>query len=925
MTVPARQPAAPAVRLPQAAVFVAGMRQGAVLLPDGEILTDAVEAAWRMARKDGAPIVCHAPSLFRRFRADPVPALDVLELFAFVHPATFCLPTPRGLAAVCGLPVPGGLEDQAAALFKAAEALLARLADRTALSGRDTVPVARAMAAGGWPWGPAVMAALGETIPEELDARAVAGLEVWRRLDAWSEHAPEPPPGNIPVEPEEARTRLAGLLGGDAEPRPGQADYASAATAAFRAPDAAGAPNFLLAEAGTGVGKTLGYVAPATVWAEKNGAPVWISTFTRNLQHQIDQELDRAWPDPVTKKRRMVVRKGRENYFCLLNMEEAVRGARVRARDAVSLGLVARWAAATRDGDIVGGDFPGWLRDLVGRGQARELADRRGECIYSACPHYQKCFIESSVRRARRADIVVANHALVMIQAALGGYDDRYVPARYVFDEGHHLFHAADGAFSAHLTGREMAELRRWLRGAEGRNTRSRARGLKGRAGDLIEGDPEGDDLLAAALRAAAVLPGDGWAARVAGQQPGQSGKGAGEAFLGLVRQQVYARAQGRNGPYSLETTADPPVEGLVEAAQALHRNLTGLRDPLAKLIRFLLARLDAEADELDTATRLRIESVCRSLERRALNQIGNWMSMLETVAGETPPEFVDWLSVDREFGNDVDVGMHRHWVDPTFPFAEQVAMKAQGVMVTSATLRDGTGDLEADWHAAEAMTGALHLPTPATRATASSPFDYAAATRVFIVTDVRKDDLDQVSAAYRELFLASGGGALGLFTAIARLRAVHRKIVPALDDAGLQLLAQHIDGLDTATLVDIFRAEPDSCLLGTDALRDGVDVPGEALRLIVFDRVPWPRPDILHKARKAAFGGRAYDDMITRMRLKQAYGRLVRREGDRGVFVLLDPMMPSRLFGAFPEGVEPVRCGLADTLAGAREFLGGG
>ena len=139
---------------------------------------------------------------------------------------------------------------------------------------------------------------------------------------------------------------------------------------------------------------------------------------------------------------------------------------------------------------------------------------------------------------------------------------------------------------------------------------------------------------------------------------------------------------------------------------------------------------------------------------------------------------------------------------------------------------------------------------------------------------------------------------------------------------AGIDLLAQHVDGMDTGTLVDIFRAEEDACLLGTDAVRDGVDVPGRSLRLIVFDRVPWPRPDILHKARRAAFGKRTYDDMITRLRLKQAYGRLIRRASDSGVFVLLDPLMPSRLAGAFPSGVEVQRIGLAEAVAITKEFL---
>jgi ATP-dependent DNA helicase DinG len=116
---------------------------------------------------------------------------------------------------------------------------------------------------------------------------------------------------------------------------------------------------------------------------------------------------------------------------------------------------------------------------------------------------------------------------------------------------------------------------------------------------------------------------------------------------------------------------------------------------------------------------------------------------------------------------------------------------------------------------------------------------------------------------------------------------------------------------------------------LGTDAVRDGVDVPGRSLRLIVFDRVPWPRPDILHRARKTAWTAagaskNAYDDMLARLRLKQAYGRLIRRADDRGVFVMLDSRLPSRLLGAFPAGVSIERLGLREAVEGVRTFLGG-
>ena len=203
----------------------------------------------------------------------------------------------------------------------------------------------------------------------------------------------------------------------------------------------------------------------------------------------------------------------------------------------------------------------------------------------------------------------------------------------------------------------------------------------------------------------------------------------------------------------------------------------------------------------------------------------------------------------------------------------------------------------------------------------------YAAQTRAFVVSDVASGNIDQLASAYRALFLAAEGGGLGLFTAIRRLRAVHERIAPDLEAAGIPLFAQHVDAMGNATLVDIFRTEEESCLLGTDAMRDGVDVPGRALRLVVFEKVPWPRPDILHRERRvhlSAGDPKGYDDRIARLRLRQAFGRLIRRATDRGVFVLLDRQTPSRILSAFPTGVTVQRLGLAQVVAQTRQFLSG-
>ncbi len=908
------------LRVPRAPALAPGLSGAGWLETDGEVLRLSHDEALAKARAS-APLVCHAPATARRLGVRPeFEYFDVLELYAFVRPASFCTPTPRGLADALDLPRPHELEEAAHTLHRAMAQLLRELA-ASGERDRDAAGIAWPMAQAGWKWGPYVLGALGAGEDSEAGPpRRGIGMRVWERFGEWSESAPEAPPGNDGVSAQEARWRLSQLLGPNAEARPQQADYASAVSQAFQPRAAEDAPNVVLAEAGTGVGKTLGYVAPASVWAQKNQGPVWLSTFTRNLQHQIDTELDRLFPEMRDKQRKVVVRKGRENYLCLLNYEEAVRGLQVRPQDALAVGLMARWTRRTRDGDMVGGDFPGWLPDLVGRGRTLGLTDRRGECIYAACPHYKKCFIEGSIRRARRAEIVVANHALVMIQAALGGGEEGTIPARTVFDEGHHVFDAADSAFSAHLSGRETVELRRWLLGAE-RSSRSssRIRGLKRRVEDLLGEDPQLPEDLEETLRAARCLPADGWHGRLTED----AAAGPAERFLAAVRQQVYARVTRPGDPYSLETELRPAIQPLVDGAGELDTALEALYRPMKRLHDGLHARLDAEADDLDSDTRRRIEATCRSLTRRGLLQVSAWRQMLQAAQDAASPEaFVDWLMVERADGRDIDVGLHRHWVDPTQPFAQYVAQPSQGMVITSATLTDGSGDRESDWQAAELRTGASHLPAPAIRAEVKSPFDYPANTRVLVVTDVRKDDLSQVAAAYRELFLASHGGALGLFTAISRLRRVHEQIGPALEETGLSLFAQHVDGLDVSTLVDIFRAEEDACLLGTDAVRDGVDVPGRSLRLIVFDRVPWPRPDIRHKARRELFGKRRYDDMLTRLRLKQAFGRLIRKGDDHGVFVLLDPMMPSRLAGAFPEGVEVERVGLAEAVRRTRGFL---
>jgi ATP-dependent DNA helicase DinG len=915
-------PARSRILLPKAPVLVMDGRKLFCLTPDGEIRRVDDDEARRIVHE--APIVCHAPALARRLNLARLPAHDVLELFAFVHPGKFCVPTPGGLARALNLLEPAGPEDACAALRDAARHLLADLS----LPGREEKSNPAALAAlmgledgGGWPWAPAVLSALGRLDNPPQSGEIKVAMKVWEKLPEWAVHAPPASPGHMGVTEEEARDRLHRLLQRQhKEDRPQQADYAAAIRSAFAPVNEEGETQVVMAEAGTGVGKTLGYLAPATVWAEKNGGAVWVSTYTRNLQKQVDAELDRLYEDPVEKSRRVVTRKGRENYLCLLNLEDASQSPSIRANapNAVALGLMLRWAAVTADGDLAGKDFPGWLPGLIGQGRAASFADRRGECIYSACPHFDRCFVEKSVRKAKRADIVIANHALVMNQTA--DSFDAALPARYVFDEGHHLFDAADSAFAAHLCGSEAAELRRWILGVEGQG-KSRARGVRRRLEDLVVDDDAAKKALDELIEAARALPGPEWRKRVASGET----KGAAEKFLLLCRKQVLARNPDAPGSYSLEAEPRPPIPELPEAARALATRLKDIQRPMLALATVLENKLTDEAETLDTAARERLRFLANSLGRRGRDMAGAWVEMLAAL--ERVPEegvFVDWLEITRIEGIEHDVGLYRHYVDPAAVFAAALKVHAQGIAVTSATLRDTSNDDPEGWQSGRIRAGVAQLDPVGTSTRlfeVKSPFDYAAQTRVIVVTDVKKENTDEVASAFRALFAAAGGGALGLFTAVQRLKAVHQRLLGPLEEKGIHLYAQHTDGLDTATLIDIFRAEEDACLLGTDAARDGIDVPGRSLRLVVYDRVPWPRPDILHKARRASFG-KGYDDMLTRFKLKQAYGRLIRRADDRGVFVMLDAALPTRLLSAFPDGVEVQRVGLKDAIQIIRDVL---
>src|SRR6185369_16639843 len=240
-------------------------------------------------------IILNAPLVGQRLGYPDLSGLDLLELFAFIHPARFAVPTVAGLSRTLGLDPPEGEADAAAALKRIAGRLLATLADSNWAEREGAWTSNATLHRLGWGWAPLIGARLER--PERGERMLFA------RLKQWEEAGERPPPRTVLVDPFDTSAKLDKLTG-RAEAREGQKAMAEEVTKVFAPKPAKDAPNLLLAEAGTGIGKTLAYLAPAALWAEASGGTVWVSTFTKALQRQLDGEGPKLFADATERARK---------------------------------------------------------------------------------------------------------------------------------------------------------------------------------------------------------------------------------------------------------------------------------------------------------------------------------------------------------------------------------------------------------------------------------------------------------------------------------------------------------------------------------------------------------------------------------------------------------------------------------------------
>ncbi len=892
-------------------------RQWVMLDTDGVVAChDGVSAQQILQNASDPIIVCYTPFVCSRLKVDNFPALDMLELWAFVKPAVPVVPTIAGILHALNMyPEDDSCEAMAAAVWQAIRVLITTISQE---SGRpSTEDLLVSLAKSGWGWAPPLLQVLNLNMQDFIHKPLTEGLDIWHRLPEWENKAPPPQANTKPINSDEVGDRLRTFLGSGAEHRPQQIALCQSLVPAFQA-KTDDAPNIVIAEGGTGVGKTYAYLAPATVWAEKNDAPVWISTYTKNLQHQIYEQVTALYPDIQQRKQRVILCKGRENYLCLSRFETMTQQVSQNARILKAMVLLARWAEHSMDGDLNGKDFPSWLVSVVDIDgtllNRLTLQYDVGE-THAGCSH-DNCFVDLAAKKAKYADIVITNHAFVL-HRAIRNYEngEQDTMPHIVFDEAHHLFEACDSAFSTAFSAWDSFMLRRFLIKKETIDMWQSGGTLTA----LIDAVYKQDDTITehriALQQQAECLTADEWQSRFEQHRP------SGDMESLLCDIYVYICNNIDDYGYNMEIRTDNMPQNIRTLAQAVMEQLRDMLPPAHAMLQQAQQTFTTESDSLHKHERLALQNLISALTWRVIRPVESWCDILISLAENAPQQTcIDRLFVNRwTDNNDVqrlsNVGCVRHQLDPMKGFYEIVLHPNRGAVMTSATLCDQNDD----W--LHIRTGTQHAQPPPIITTHASPFDYHNNSKILCVTDVQKNDTHQLAGAYTALFTASGGGALGVFTNIRRLQKVGKIIRPHLAKNGIDLYAQHLNHMTITTLIDIFKQDKNSCLLGTDAVRDGVDVPGDSLRLLVLERIPWAMSNILNTTRDKHFTTVDYKQALVRMKLQQAFGRLLRTKTDRGVCVCLQKI-PQRFTSAFPDDTEIIHCTLAEACDFIRDIL---
>ena len=729
----------------------------------------------------------------------------------------------------------------------------------------------------------------------------------------------------LDVEAVARHLKRGGTLGSMAgyEERPGQIDMTGAVAQAFNARE------HLMVEAGTGVGKSLAYLIPSILWAATNDTTVVVSTATRNLQSQlVRNDIPRALAvlGDRAKDFKFALLKGRSNYLCLRAVAEFFSAGywTMEESDQKLMPAFIDWLTTTPDGDL--DTYDGLSRSLI--------SCTGDECSGRRCPFYSRCFVYRARKNAFDAHLVVANHALVLAEATSNGGGILPPFSRLVLDEAHNLEQIATDylsfEFSTAALGRILNRLMR-----KGRGRRMRAGGTlaalerqlqKGALSrnPCVTGIAHELGLISAAIAKTSTACES--LASVAGRllRPARD--------RGICRYRVRAVRE-----YSLHGLFKPYEAGAWDEARLVNQQ-ADFEAALADLVN----RLHALRDTLESCT-----------DPNEVNPVGDLAVQLNASA-DALVEFAN----ETNFVLKADKDTHAYWIERVrgerksgsvrlmaAPLSVAAALHKllfetkDTVVLSSATLRVGN-----DFRYMAKRLGFARAENETEdrfrSLTAESPFNYLMQSLVLAPDCLPDPSSDPVGYAkslagvMSDLFAATRGRALVLFTSYEMMNAVACEAREPLAASGIELFVQG-EGMSRESMTAALREAGGASvvLFGAQSFWEGVDVAGEALSCVVLARLPFLQvADPIVEARAEKIdreGGSSFRDYSLPeaiIRFRQGFGRLIRTRADRGVVIVTDPRLVTKNYGAsfrrsIPASVHTV-FDLSDLTSRVGEFM---
>ena len=666
----------------------------------------------------------------------------------------------------------------------------------------------------------------------------------------------------------------------------------------------------LVIEAGTGTGKSKAYLVPSVLFALKNGIPVVVATHTKALQDQLFFKEIIHLKEIVNPDLRVAVIKGKKNYVCLKKFEEFLEEVvfEFSQRSLYEFGktemsyssrlaclLLASWILETQRGDW--DELPYWLKERFAKRVEQDVCNSDELCTKDVCEFHdqEKCFFAKARLRAKDADLVVANHAIVLSgiipaneseEAIVGEESSENAHSPYahaifpseakflVIDEAHHLEDDATSAWTHILSKPDFELLFEQLYGK---------RGVK----NLIQTMATGKNSKTVSERAENFYAME------------SNTKLAIETFFKNVLPELVPESTYEGG------TSYRSFEEIDQNPEHKKVFFEMLKD-LEERMRSIALVLKVFSDEADSEQAKKILTIrVRNVEKTA-----NTLAKLL----DNDSFYVKYLERTKSF-----IEVKAAPLSVAAQLKEMVYDNFSSVVLTSATIT-----VERLFNFFAKRCGTSLLPKEQVSYTLlPSSFDYKKQAQFFVTRDIsynhnqtnRDGHLNKCADFLKEAVVASNGGALILCSSHKQVDTLFKKLYEPLARKNIMLLRQS-KGMSVSSVIRDFTEDVNSVLIGTETLWQGVDVPGDSLRALFILKIPYRMPNVpIIKARrmeidrKGRSGSSEYYMPLAAIALKQGFGRLIRKATDRGIAVMLDDrlMRTPMLLKSFPDGVQPM------------------